>query len=48
VIEEMIADVMIEELPIPFTAVATDLIRQKEVWIQKGRLVRNISYNQYY
>ena len=39
VIEEMIGDVMIEELPIPFTAVATDLIRQKEVWIQKGRLV---------
>jgi len=39
VIEEMIGDVMIEELLIPFTAVATDLIRQKEVWIQKGRLV---------
>ena len=39
VIEEMIGDVMIEELPIPFTAVATDLIRQKEVWIQKGRVV---------
>jgi len=39
VIEEMIGDVMIEDLPIPFTAVATDLIKQKEVWIQKGRLV---------
>lgn len=39
VIEEMIGDVMIEELPISFTAVATDLIKQKEVWIQKGRLV---------
>jgi len=39
VIEKMIGDVMIEDLPIPFTAVATDLIKQKEVWIQKGRLV---------
>ena len=39
VIEEMIGDIMIEDLPIPFTAVATDLIKQKEVWIQKGRLV---------
>jgi NTE family protein len=39
VIEEMIGDVMIEDLPIPFTAVATDLIKQKEVWIQKGRLI---------
>jgi len=27
----------IEELPISFTAVATDLIKQKEVWIQKGK-----------
>ena len=39
VIEEMIGDVMIEDLPIPFTAVATDLIKQKEVWIQEGSLV---------
>ncbi|WP_294952476.1 patatin-like phospholipase family protein [Sulfurovum sp.] len=39
VIEEMVGDVLIEELPIPFTAVATDLIRQKEVWLQKGKLV---------
>ncbi len=39
VIEKMIGDVMIEDLPIPFTAVATDLIKQKEVWIQKGRLI---------
>ena len=39
VIEEMIGDVMIEDLPIPFTSVATDLIKQKEVWIQKGRLI---------
>ncbi|WP_415406421.1 patatin-like phospholipase family protein [Sulfurovum sp. CS9] len=39
VIEEMIGDVMIEDLHIPFTAVATDLIKQKEVWLQKGNLV---------
>jgi len=39
VIEEMVGDVLIEDLPIPFTAVATDLIRQKEVWLQKGKLV---------
>lgn len=39
IIEEMIGDVMIEHLPIPFTAVATDLMKQKEVWLQKGRLI---------
>jgi NTE family protein len=39
VIEEIVGDVLIEDLPIAFTAVATDLIRQKEVWLQKGKLV---------
>ncbi len=39
VIEEMVGDVMIEDLPIQFTAVATDLIKEKEVWLQKGRLI---------
>ena len=39
VIEEMIGDVMIEDLPITYTAVATDLIKQKEVWLQKGSLI---------
>lgn len=39
VIEEIIGDIMIEDLPISFTAVATDLIKQKEVWIQEGRLI---------
>ncbi len=39
VIEEMIGDVRIENLPIRFTAVATDLMKQKEVWIQKGKLI---------
>lgn len=39
VIEEMIGDSMIEDLPITFTAVATDLMQQKEVWIQHGKLI---------
>ena len=39
VVEAMIADVLIEDLDIKFTAVATDIIKQKEVWIQKGRLL---------
>ena len=39
VIEKMIGDVKIEDLPISFTAVATDIINQKEVWFQKGKLL---------
>jgi len=39
IIEDMIGDVMIEDLPIIYTAVATDLVKQKEVWIQKGKLL---------
>ena len=39
VINDMVGGVRIEELPIPFTAVAIDLIRQKEVWLQKGKLI---------
>lgn len=38
IMEEMIGVINIEELPIAFTAVATDLITQKEVWLQKGNL----------
>ncbi|WP_331775310.1 patatin-like phospholipase family protein [Sulfurospirillum sp. 1612] len=37
-IETMIGDRQIETLPITFTAVATDIIRQKEVWLQSGNL----------
>ncbi|TYL49932.1 esterase [Nocardioides sp. BGMRC 2183] len=36
---ELIGDVAIEELPIPFTAVATDLMARREVWFQRGPLV---------
>ncbi len=39
VLEEMIGDITIEELPISYTAVATNIVRQKEVWIQKGKLL---------
>lgn len=35
---EMIGDVLIEDLPIPYTAVATDLLSQREVWFQEGPL----------
>lgn len=33
---EILAGAVIEELPIPFTAVATDLLARKEVWFQEG------------
>ena len=35
IVEDMIGDVLIEDLPIPYTAVATDILKKKEVWIQK-------------
>jgi NTE family protein len=38
-IEHMIGDVNIEELPISYTAVAADIVNQKEVWIQEGKLI---------
>lgn len=37
-IEKMIKNVNIEDLPISFTATATDIINKKEVWFQKGSL----------
>lgn len=37
-VTELVGDTAIEELPIPFTAVATDLSAHKEVWFQRGRL----------
>lgn len=38
VMQELVGDHLIEELPIPFIAVATDLARQREVWLSRGRL----------
>lgn len=37
-IREMLGSVNIEDLPIPFTAVATDLTNQQEIWFQEGNL----------
>jgi len=37
-IKELVGEYKIEDLPIKFTAVATDLTKKKEVWFQKGDL----------
>lgn len=39
-VEEILGPVRIEELPLPFTAVATDLTARREVWFQRGPLSR--------
>jgi NTE family protein len=38
-LRETLADPKIEDLPVPFVAVATDLKRGKEVWIREGSLI---------
>lgn len=35
-VRDLLGDVRIEDLPIPYTAVATDLYARKEVWFQRG------------
>jgi NTE family protein len=35
---DIVGDPRIQDLPIDYTAVATDLVRQKEVWFQSGSL----------
>jgi NTE family protein len=35
---ELVGDVYIEDLPIKYTAVAADILNEKEVWINSGRL----------
>ncbi|PKL96963.1 MAG: serine protease, partial [Gammaproteobacteria bacterium HGW-Gammaproteobacteria-7] len=37
-IRELVGDHRIEDLPIPYMAVATDLKRQREVWLTRGPL----------
>lgn len=37
-LREVVGDPLIEELPVDFTAVAVDLLRQREVWLRKGPL----------
>ncbi len=41
-LREIIGDITIEELPIKFTAVATDINANKEVWFQEGDLLNAI------
>lgn len=38
VLADMLDDIQIEDLPIPYTAVTTDLASSKEVWFQRGPL----------
>lgn len=38
VLRELIGDCLIDELPVSFTAVATDLETGKEVWLREGKL----------
>jgi NTE family protein len=37
-VRELLGDAHIEDLPIAYTAVATDLLARKEVWFQRGRV----------
>lgn len=37
-LKELIGDRLIEELPIAYTAVASDIQREKEVWLKRGSL----------
>ncbi len=41
-LSKMIGGVKIEDLPIKFTAVSTDIVRKKEVWFQQGDLLEAI------
>jgi NTE family protein len=38
VLKELVGDHVIEDLPIGFTAVATDLVEQREIWLNQGPL----------
>ena len=42
VVRELLGDTRIEDLPIAYTAVATDLLAHKEVWFQEGPLDKAI------
>ncbi len=41
-LDALIHDIRMEDLPIPLTTVATDMVRQREVWFQNGSLLRAI------
>lgn len=38
IVREMVGDMQIEDLPVAYTAVATDLLAHREVWFQEGSL----------
>lgn len=38
-LDDLVGDVLIESLPIPYTAIATDLLARREVWFQRGPLL---------
>lgn len=38
VLRDIVGDVLIEQLPVPYVAVATDLSRMREVWLTRGKL----------
>jgi NTE family protein len=38
VLKELVGDQLIEDLPIQFTAVAADIVREKEIWINDGSI----------
>ncbi|KXS52070.1 MAG: NTE family protein [Marinobacter sp. T13-3] len=42
VVREILGDIRIEDLPMAYTAVATDLLAHKEIWFQEGPLDRAI------
>src|SRR5690606_29283164 len=41
-LEDLVGNAQIESLPIPFTAVASDLDRRQEVWLNRGLLFEAI------
>ncbi|MEM6674961.1 MAG: patatin-like phospholipase family protein [Planctomycetota bacterium] len=41
-LQEFVGDRTIEDLPIPYTAVASDVVREKEIWFTKGPLFEAI------
>lgn len=41
-LQDILGDAQIEDLPIPFTAVACDLHRRQEVWLDRGSLFQAI------
>lgn len=42
-LEENLGDIMIEDLPVPFSAITTELGTGHEIWIQEGNLAKAIS-----